>query len=110
MTIYELIADSHKTAKEKGWWDGERNFGEQLMLMVSELSEAMEEYRVHGTDILNMLRIEDGKPEGIAAEFADVFIRMADTCGRYHIPIEEALRLKAEYNRQRPYRHGGKLA
>lgn len=110
ITISELIGDSYQTAKAKGWWAGDRNFGEQLMLMVSELSEAMEEYRIHGTNNSKFLRIEDGKPEGIAAEFADVLIRLADTCGKYNIPIEEAIRLKAEYNTTRPYRHGGKLA
>ncbi|MFA5344670.1 MAG: hypothetical protein WC315_00110 [Candidatus Omnitrophota bacterium] len=113
VTISSLIEDSHQTAIEKGWWDTldkVRNFGEQLMLMVTELSEVMEDYRIHGIDEHSLLRIENGKPEGIAAEFADVLIRLTDTCGRYNIPLEEALILKAEYNRHRPYRHGGKLA
>lgn len=112
LTIKELIRQSYNTALEKGWWeDRERNFGEQLMLMVTELAEVMEEYRRNGlTTNLDMLYLEDGKPEGIAAEFADVLIRIADTCGRYDIPLEEALNLKLKYNKTRPYRHGGKLA
>lgn len=48
------------------------------------------------------------KPIGIAVELADVLIRIADTCGRYNIPLEEALKLKLAYNKTRPHRHGGK--
>jgi hypothetical protein len=35
----------HSTAKEKGWWDAERNDGEIIALMHSELSEALEALR-----------------------------------------------------------------
>jgi NTP pyrophosphatase (non-canonical NTP hydrolase) len=111
MTIFELLEESNTTAHAKGWWDNpERNFGEQLMLMVTELAEAMEDYRLNGLTPEKLLRIENGKPEGIAAEFADVFIRVADTCRQYNIPLEKALELKSDYNRTRPYRHGNKLA
>jgi|WetSurMetagenome_2_1015567.scaffolds.fasta_scaffold68509_2 hypothetical protein len=110
-TIKDLQVDSHKTACEKGWWfDNNRNFGEQLMLMTTELAEVMEEYRCHGLNTEAMLRIENGKPEGIAVEFADLFIRVADTVEKYGIPLGKALQLKAEYNRTRPFRHGNKLA
>ncbi len=112
MRIKDLIKESHETAVEKGWWDGdERNFGEQLMLMVTELAEVMEEFRVSGLDPDKMLyRVESGKPEGIAVEFADLLIRVADTCGRYNIPLEAALTAKLVYNKTRPYRHGNKKA
>lgn len=112
MTIQELIQQAHNTALEKGWWkDENRSFGEQLMLMVTELAEVMEEFRTKGlTNPYNMIYFKDDKPEGIAVEFADLLIRVADTCGRYNIPLEEALNLKLEYNKTRSYRHGGKLA
>jgi NTP pyrophosphatase (non-canonical NTP hydrolase) len=111
MTIQELVQQSYTTALEKGWWDKEINFGEKLMLMVTELAEVMEEYRRDGLSTASMLVIDaTHKPEGIAVELADLLIRVADVCGHYNIPLEEALRLKLEYNKTRSYRHGGKLA
>ena len=48
------------------------------------------------------------KPEGIAAELADVIIRVLDYCAYAGIDIENVLKVKHEYNKSRPYRHGGK--
>lgn len=48
------------------------------------------------------------KPEGVAVELADCMIRILDYCGHAGIDIEEAIRIKHEYNKTRPYRHGGK--
>jgi NTP pyrophosphatase (non-canonical NTP hydrolase) len=110
MTIQELIQQSHATALEKGWWDKEINFGEKLMLMVTELAEVMEEYRKYGLDEHALIYNIEEKPEGIAIEFADLLIRVADACGKYNIPLEEALKIKLEYNTTRSYRHGDKLA
>lgn len=133
-TLSQMV---HNTAVEHGWWeDGERNFGEMLMLMTSELAEALEAWRDH--DIVTQIRYayknpdgtetvlyapqflrsdedgnsvaELGKPVGVASEFADVIIRILDTCERLHIPIAQALIEKHNYNVTRPYRHGGKKA
>jgi NTP pyrophosphatase (non-canonical NTP hydrolase) len=41
----QLIKKAHGMAKEKGFWDSERNKSELLMLIVSELSEALEALR-----------------------------------------------------------------
>lgn len=41
----ELALDIHVNAQEKGFWDHDRNMGEMLMLMTSELAEALEEHR-----------------------------------------------------------------
>lgn len=105
MTIQEYVTQSHATAVEKGWWDKPRDLPTQIALMHSELSEALEAHRNEDPQ----LYLVDGKPEGIAAEFADVLIRIFDTCGKYGFQLEEALRLKMEYNRTRPHRHGGKV-
>lgn len=50
------------------------------------------------------------KPEGIPIELADCIIRILDYCGKEGIDIEEAIKIKHEYNLTRPYRHGGKKA
>jgi len=110
-----LVDESYRTAKEKGWWDqGDRNIGELIALMHCELSEAMEEYRKDGVEGLSTIHInvdgKQGKPGGIATELADVLVRIFDFCGRYEVPLGEALRLKLAYNRGRSHRHGNKHA
>ena len=39
MNLTELSKEIHQDNKEKGFWDEERNIGEMLMLIVSELGE-----------------------------------------------------------------------
>jgi NTP pyrophosphatase (non-canonical NTP hydrolase) len=112
ITIETLIRESNQTAKSKGWWDDpDRNIGEILALIHSEVSEALEVYRLKGKDSLkeNWLH-ENGKPEGFTVELADVIIRIADLCGELDLDLESALITKLSYNQSRPYRHGNKKA
>ena len=112
LTINDLIQTSHNTAKEKGWWDdSNRNVGELLALVHSEISEALEVYRIKGRDGLQEIwEDEKGKPEGFVTELADVIIRIADLCGEFNLDLESTLVKKMEFNKTRPYRHGNKKA
>lgn len=119
--LNKLRDEIHQNAVEHGWWDEERSFGDIIALCHSELSEALEEYR-SGNDRIKKLPIYYSgggyisslptecckKPEGIATELADCIIRILDYCGKANIDIEEVIKIKHEYNKTRPYRHGGK--
>ena len=41
MNLRELQRDAHAIAKDRGWWDQERTFGDCIALVHSELSEAL---------------------------------------------------------------------
>lgn len=108
MTLNEYAQQIHKTAVEHGWWEDDRNFGEVCMLITSEVAEAFEEYR--NGHLPDEIYLENGKPEGVPVELADVIIRCLDFMHSAGIDIDAAMQQKMAYNEMRPYRHGGKLA
>lgn len=105
--MQRLVHEIFKNAVEKGWWEKERPFPEIIALIHSELSEALEAYR-EGLRPTSIYMSDEGKPEGIPIELADVIIRIFDYCGHAKIDIEGAILMKHEYNKSRPYRHGNK--
>ena len=101
----QIQAAIHKTAIEKGWWDEPRGAPECLCLMHSELSEALEAYRLG-----NPMSKKIAPFSQIEEELADVIIRILDYAEHHSFEIEKALVAKMAYNTTRPHRHGGKKA
>lgn len=84
------------------------------MLVVSELSEALEEIRVGNWD--TSYELKEGapfdaiaKPVGFPSELADAIIRILDITAAHGIDIERIVAEKMTYNESRPYKHGKKF-
>jgi NTP pyrophosphatase (non-canonical NTP hydrolase) len=116
--LNELRDEAHRIAREHGFKDA--TIGEDFMLMVSEIAEALEDHRA-GYGPAEVWYLEDGpgrsryhqptlgtKPCGIPSEMADVVIRVLHFCGKHGIDIEAAVLEKMTYNESRPMKHGGK--
>jgi NTP pyrophosphatase (non-canonical NTP hydrolase) len=104
MQLNELVEMSHNLAKQKGFWDKERNFGEMIALCHSELTEALEEYR-EGFDPTYIYK-QGEKMCGVPTELADCVIRIFDICGYFNIDLEQVILDKLNYNSTREYKHG----
>jgi len=98
--LNELSKEIHE--ENHRWWHdlntGERlnrNKGEMLMLMVSEISEAMEGER---KGLMDTHLPHRSMPE---VELADVLIRIFDYAGAYGYDLDGAVREKREYNQTR---------
>jgi NTP pyrophosphatase (non-canonical NTP hydrolase) len=113
--LNELAKAVHANAVTKGWWDSERNFGESLALIHSEVSEVLEDWRRHRpmNEIVWTKQFDASenkfirnKPDGIPIELADIIIRVLDLCAFYEIDIDAAIKEKMAFNEARSYRHG----
>lgn len=100
--VDQFMDECHETARSKGWWEGQRNDGELICLMHSELSEGLEAQRHPGPS--------EHIPEftGLEEEMADVMIRIADFSKARNLRLGEAILAKMAYNETREYKHGGK--
>ena len=94
-SINELAVEIHQNNVDAGWWDKPREKGTLLMLVVSEIAEAMEGER---KDLM-----DDHLPHRKMAEveLADAVIRILDYAGGHGYDIEGAMMEKLEYNKQR---------
>ena len=94
-SINELAVEIHQNNVDAGWWDKPREKGTLLMLVVSEIAEAMEGER---KDLM-----DDHLPHRKMAEveLADAVIRILDYAGAFGYDVEGAIAEKLEYNKQR---------
>jgi len=123
MNLNNLAESIYEANKAKGFWDDERNVGETLMLVVTELAEAMEVHRKTGD-----IRIDPGDKktvEGVSEELfpstfvmlakdtfgdeiADALIRIFDLAGGFGIDLDFHVSQKLRYNATREHKHGKK--
>ena len=97
-----LCALTHSASLNAGWYTNpatgkplERNVPEMMMLIVSEIAEAMEGYRKGLMD--------DHLPDrlSVEVELADAVIRIGDLCGYLGLDLAGAVRDKMAYNQTR---------
>lgn len=100
--INRLCYQVHSDNARKGFWEEgqEKNKGEVLALIHSEISEALEALRKDKND--SHLRHR----KGVEVELADAVIRIFDMCGAYGYDLGGALFEKLEFNKSRPHKHG----
>jgi len=104
--VYSFLTDlarrGHLLNVEAGWWTDletgapkDRNFGELIALVHSEISEAMEGHRKS--------LLDDHLPQYPMwwVEMADAIIRIFDMCGAGGVPIGQVVWEKMQYNAHR---------
>ena len=125
MNIKETSVAIHAINKEKGFWDKERNTGELLMLVTSELAEALEADRkgrkadkqrltvlgTHGDKLerntLLFKKVFEGDiKDTFEDEIADAVIRLFDLAEGLGIDLEFHIKHKMAYNKTRERLHG----
>lgn len=101
--IQEVQDTIHKSCIKAGWYTDletgeskDRNFGEVIALMHSELSEALEGSRK------NLMDDHIPSRKMVEVELADAIIRILDTAGAEGLDVGGAMQEKFAYNQTRP--------
>lgn len=111
MTIDDMAREAFNNAVAHGFHDEPRTVGDDAALLHTEVAEFFEAFRA-GENAVHYR--DDGKPEGMMSELADIVIRCGDTAERLRKAglvtqtLGEAVFEKQVFNRGRPYKHGGK--
>jgi NTP pyrophosphatase (non-canonical NTP hydrolase) len=121
MMINELSKQIFENNKAKGFYDSEKNIGEMLCLIHSEVSEALECDRKDRECASRMSEIngiaedeafktsfEEKVKDTFQDELADIMIRVMDLAAFRGVDLEEHIKAKMRYNSLRPYKHGKK--
>lgn len=119
--INELSKEIHEVNKANGFYEGEKNIGEMLALIHSEVSEALESdrkgrYTVATMRVVNGWVRDDDFKAGFKScvkdtfedELADIMIRVMDLAAFKGIDLEQHIKAKLRYNSLREYKHGKK--
>ena len=129
MKINELVRKAHTCAIEKGFYQKPVELGTALMLIISELSEALEADRndrranlkafegllndTYKLDFTNeeldeylSCNFELMMKDSLEDELADAVIRICDLCGHLNIDLEKHIEHKLNYNKLRDAKHG----
>lgn len=120
-TINELSKEIHKINVKNGFYEGEKNIGEMLALIHSEVSESLEADRksrymngsiraVNGWFETDKFKegFEFAVKDTFEDELADIMIRVMDLAQFKGIDLESHIQAKMRYNSLRPYKHGKK--
>ena len=117
ISLNRAAEEIRKVSSEHGFYAGWGNVPEKLMLIVTELAEAMEMYRkikLGGYSLrvslephpILPLKNQEELISKFSEELADVQIRLLDLTAALGIDLEKAILEKHEYNKTRPYKHG----
>lgn len=82
--------------------------GVKMPKMTKEQFEAIEDWIDGVAGVSGGLDPGPPRREGVAAEFAGIFVRLLDSCGRLGFDLGTEFRKEMDYNWTRAHRHGGK--
>jgi NTP pyrophosphatase (non-canonical NTP hydrolase) len=133
LNLTDWAEEIYEANAAKGFWPknpNDRNIGEALALVHSEVSEALEAHRskkhfkglgteaeaAHMAKLKNFLTLGDAhafeqyfleyQKDTFEDELADVIIRILDLAGGLDIDIQSLVETKLAYNRMRSHKHG----